>query len=179
MAHRARDMPTRIRRSVRRLGGILIDNRSIAPANLQTALDLQRQTGARLGEIVTAHGWADPEDVARALAQQSGLDYADARLHRPDRSLVEQLDVDEALASRVVPWAQRPDGLVCATPDPAVANAVLDGRAGGLVVVSEVAFQRCFSHAYGDELAQRALRRTPRALSARSLDGARHEEGAG
>ena len=44
---------------------------------VKRAFEEQQLTGKRLGEIVVGHGWVTPQDLAKALAVQNGLEYID------------------------------------------------------------------------------------------------------
>ncbi|MCL5038957.1 MAG: GspE/PulE family protein [Firmicutes bacterium] len=59
----------------KRLGDILVDAKLISPAQLSSALEVQKASGARLGEILVGMGLVNEVDVARVLAQQTGLPF--------------------------------------------------------------------------------------------------------
>lgn len=54
----------------RMLGQLLVDKGSITSANLEIALEIQRSSHLRLGEILVEKGLASEEDVYRAIADQ-------------------------------------------------------------------------------------------------------------
>jgi len=59
------------------LGSLLVREGLLKPEQLEEALTEKERTGHRLGEIVVERGWAQPHDVARALAEQHGLEFVD------------------------------------------------------------------------------------------------------
>jgi hypothetical protein len=59
------------------LGAVLLKSRMLTPERLDEALEEQRGTGKRLGEVLIDRGWLFPQDIARALANQHGVDYVD------------------------------------------------------------------------------------------------------
>ena len=59
------------------LGRLLLDGGAITAEALASALDEQRESGRRLGEILVGKGFADGESVARALAEQLGAAVRD------------------------------------------------------------------------------------------------------
>jgi type IV pilus assembly protein PilB len=64
------------------LGSLLVRERLLTPEQLEQALAEKERTGGRLGEIVVNRGWAEQHDVARALAEQHGLEFVDlAKTH--------------------------------------------------------------------------------------------------
>lgn len=70
----------------RRLGDVLLDHGAIRRAELDGALAEQSATGERLGTVLIRRG-LDPEPVARALAEQLRLEYAEPPLRADDRGL--------------------------------------------------------------------------------------------
>jgi type IV pilus assembly protein PilB len=59
----------------RPLGDILIQAGLLVPAQLQQALEVQKSTGLRLGEILVSLGHLSETDVARAIATQLGIPF--------------------------------------------------------------------------------------------------------
>ncbi len=71
----------------RRLGSLLIDKGYLTPANLQSALEHQKQEGRKklLGEVVVELEYCTEDQVIECLASEYGVPYAklDARLFDP------------------------------------------------------------------------------------------------
>src|SRR5439155_8500866 len=59
------------------LGSLLVRGGLLTREQLEQALAEKERTGHRIGEIVVERGWAQPQDVARALAEQHGLEFVD------------------------------------------------------------------------------------------------------
>src|SRR6266849_7105880 len=59
------------------LGTLLVRDGLLSIEQLELALAEKEQTGARVGEIVVAHGWGPAGELARLLAEQHGLEYLD------------------------------------------------------------------------------------------------------
>ncbi|GMR21205.1 MAG: glycosyltransferase family 2 protein [Gammaproteobacteria bacterium] len=55
-----------------RMGEVLIKHKLIKESQLEQALELQKRTGARIGDILLAKGWVDPLDFYPLLASQAG-----------------------------------------------------------------------------------------------------------
>jgi type IV pilus assembly protein PilB len=74
------------------LGAVLLKSRLLSPEQLDDALRQQVGTGRRLGEILVERGWLFPQDVARALATQFGVEYIDIHHISVDRRAASRLD---------------------------------------------------------------------------------------
>ena len=59
------------------LGSLLLRDGAITLEQLEASLAEKEANGGRLGEILVRHGFASSSQVARALADQHGLDYLD------------------------------------------------------------------------------------------------------
>ena len=59
------------------LGDVLLHSSVISHDQLKEALMVQEKTGERLGRIIIKLGYASPEKVAQALAQQQGLEFVE------------------------------------------------------------------------------------------------------
>ncbi|HEX4930718.1 MAG TPA: ATPase, T2SS/T4P/T4SS family [Gaiellaceae bacterium] len=59
------------------LGSLLLRDGAITLDQLEASLAEKEANGGRLGEILVRHGFASSSQVARALADQHGLDYLD------------------------------------------------------------------------------------------------------
>lgn len=59
----------------KQLGELLIDFGVINPTQLESALQLQKQKGGLVGELLVEMGFAKEEDIAQALTVQYGFPY--------------------------------------------------------------------------------------------------------
>src|SRR3954451_20730479 len=59
------------------VGSMLIRDGIITAAELEAALQEKDATGARVGDILIARGWATKADINRSLAEQYGLEFVD------------------------------------------------------------------------------------------------------
>jgi type IV pilus assembly protein PilB len=106
------------------LGQLLLVRGAIGADMLASALEEQRRTRERLGEVLVRWG-VDPEVVARALADQLRLGYAEPPI-RPEPAALALVDSALAARLRVVPLALSERGLRVAMADPLDANALDD-----------------------------------------------------
>ncbi len=101
------------------LGAVLLKSRMLTPERLDEALEEQRGTGKRLGEILVERGWLFPQDIARALANQHGVDYVDIQHVSVDQraAILMRPDVGQRLLA--IPVRFLPDGgVLVAVADP-------------------------------------------------------------
>jgi hypothetical protein len=106
------------------LGQLLVAAGAIANADLVAALEEQRRTRQRLGEVLVRRGLS-AEVVARALAVQLKLAYAEPPL-LPDAGALALVDGALAARLRIVPLSLSERGLRVAMADPLDAAAVDD-----------------------------------------------------
>jgi eukaryotic-like serine/threonine-protein kinase len=144
-------------RGSRRIGEILLAQGAVSRESLEVALTLQRRTGRKLGQVLAEEGLAEPDQIVRALSEQSGLPWiTDEKLQTmpvPEELL--RL-VSEELCEKLcaVPLALRSRELYCAVREPRDLE-VLDALkfAAGVVSVqgvfaSEPALRRAIRRFY-------------------------------
>ena len=101
------------------LGAVLLKSRLLKPEQLDDALSEQAGTGQRLGEILIERGWLFPQDLARGLALQHGIDYVNIQHVSVDLRAAACLDHEIGLRLSAVPVRFRGEGdLLVAVADP-------------------------------------------------------------
>ncbi|MGB2875830.1 MAG: GspE/PulE family protein [Gaiellaceae bacterium] len=101
------------------LGSLLINRGLLTVEQVKQAFEEQRLTGRRLGEISVGHGWVTSSDLAKALADQFGLEYVDLSQTEPDRDAATLLQKDLAFRYQAVPIRFLADDLLLvAVADP-------------------------------------------------------------
>lgn len=134
------------------LGELLVASGTVSSAEVDAALQRQRETGERLGQVLVEAGAADAEDVARALALQLGIPYQPPPLE-PSPDAAALIPADLARSRSVLPLARRPRRLVLAMADPLdVATAddlrFMTGRTIDVVAASPAAVVHGLAAAY-------------------------------
>ena len=119
----AHEFPTteRLGGARRRLGEYLLEHRALSEKELEEALALQRDTGARLGDVLVTSGAADAADVIEALGEQlhvSAMTSIDAQAislavlrHVPESVAeeIEALPIQETADAVVIAMTEVPD----------------------------------------------------------------------
>jgi type IV pilus assembly protein PilB len=101
-----------------RLGDQLIASNIITDAQLQQALNMQRDSGGLLGEVLVSIGALNEQDLARALAAFFGFDVANLRRDAVDPLVLNFLSEDAARKFTAFPVRMADDGLYVAVAEP-------------------------------------------------------------
>src|SRR3989304_3148060 len=109
-------------------GQILVQAGLLSEAQLERALQQQKQTGERLGRVILSMGLASQDDIARAIAKQLSIDF-----YNLSDALLEEdilLRIPEQIARRhhVIPIAVEDGSLVLGMEDPLDVVALDDLR---------------------------------------------------
>ncbi len=100
-----------------RLGRMLIDRGLITEADLEGALNVQRDSNARLGEILIEFGAVSSGDLARVLADNLRVPFVDVE-SEPDPTLTTLLPAHVSRRLTALPVAKWAQQLVVAMADP-------------------------------------------------------------
>src|SRR5215207_3423716 len=106
------------------LGSVLVEQGSIAPEQLESALEEQAGSGRRLGEILVAHGALREADLARGLAKQLDLPIIDLRLRTPQGEALACIPEELVRRHRALPMAVS-DGELYVAIDGPISEAAL------------------------------------------------------
>lgn len=100
------------------IGSILMERGYLNPDHMPIIIEKLATTRQRFGEIALHEGFVTEEDLARALAEQFGLEYVDLRSFKMDSELLNQLPPDAIYRFHFVPLEIRPHIIVVAVADP-------------------------------------------------------------
>ncbi len=147
----AGDAPAAGRTRVDLLGEIVASQGWVTPDQLTEALEIQRQSGQRLGEILITMGVLSERQLAQALAQQWRRPYLDLSSHEVDPEVVRLIPAYVAQRHGVVAIARKHGRLVLAMADPANIVAIDDVRLlTGLEVEIAVASTSDIAHVHAE-----------------------------
>ncbi|MCD6303576.1 MAG: Flp pilus assembly complex ATPase component TadA [Planctomycetes bacterium] len=91
-----------------RLGRILIKMGKVTRQQVHEALDVQRESGGPLGQILIDLGYIDEKDRTLALAYQAGMEYVDLSAAEIPPDVIKQIPAQMANAYKVVPLEYDP-----------------------------------------------------------------------
>lgn len=169
----------------RTLGVRLVEGGLATPGQIETALDVQRRTGDRLGEILVDQGVVSDSELARVLAELMAVPYRDLRADPPDPEVAGRLP--EAFCRRrgVLPVDFAGGLLVVAVSDPRDLQTSDDLRTLAtlpvvLVMASKEALGRAIDAAFShDHPGDDAWTRSTGPDAAAGPAGGRHLDAAG
>ena len=110
--------PTQGRPEKRRLGDVLLQQNLISEKQLQQILELQRQTGKKIGRLLIETGMLTEELLASGLARQLRIPYVDLKTFPFRAELVRLLSESAARRFRALVLEDRGDNLLVAFGDP-------------------------------------------------------------
>ena len=101
-----------------RLGDQLIASNLITEAQLEKALEMQRDSGGLLGEVLVSTGALSEQALAHALASYFGFDVANLRSDNVDPMMISFLSEDVAREYVAFPVRMEGDNLFIAVAEP-------------------------------------------------------------
>ena len=102
----------------KKLGEILLEQGELTADQMAYALDRQQSTKERFGAICLADGLVTESALAKALAQQFGLEYIDLKGFRPDEAIFNAIAPETVYRYHFIPLELQGDLLVAAISDP-------------------------------------------------------------
>jgi len=105
-------------RERKRLGDILLEAGKISVAQLNRALDAQKKTRCRLGEVLVSEGLITEEEIADVLAKQLSLERVDLEKTFVEQDMARSIPKEVAQKYVAIPIYMRDDKLVVAMSDP-------------------------------------------------------------
>ena len=145
-----------------RLGDLLKAAGMIDDAQLQKALEIQKQTKQRLGTVLIDSGIITEQDFIDAMSQQLGIKYVDLTKEHIPTEMARILPKNIAKKHSVVPLRLNKDEIVLAMVDPMDFVAIDEVRTATRKRVSPriaqaAAVDKAIATLYGNEGAARAI----------------------
>ncbi len=113
----------------RSLGSILLETTSLTEEQLEQALAVQRERGAKLGDVLVQLKFLRTEDVLKALSIQLGFPYENKiDVEEIAADLVGNLPINYAKQNELLPLRKEKDHIVVAIADPTNFYALDDLR---------------------------------------------------
>jgi type IV pilus assembly protein PilB len=137
-----------------RLGDLLVKEKVITPEQLDQAVRVQKESGARLGSVLVKLGFLSDEDVTNFLSRQYGVPAINLSFFEIDPQVVKLIPYDTARRYQILPLSRVGASLTIAMVDPTNVFAMDDikfmtGFNIEPVVASETAIMEGIEKAYG------------------------------
>ncbi|MBI2521172.1 MAG: Flp pilus assembly complex ATPase component TadA [Bdellovibrio sp.] len=102
-----------------KIGKLLLTHTSLTEKQLTEALDLQKQSGQLLGEILLKKNYLQPYDITRVLCFQFQIPYHnDLKVDQIDPNLTLDIPITYARTHELIPIESGPDFVMVAVADP-------------------------------------------------------------
>ena len=108
------------------IGSILLDVELVTQEDIERALELQKQTGQRLGEVLVNLGVVSDDDIRWALAEQLNLPYVNIRKDQIDAAVATMIPEKLARRYHVIPILKIDDELTVVVDDPLNTTIIKD-----------------------------------------------------
>jgi general secretion pathway protein E/type IV pilus assembly protein PilB len=111
-----------------RIGDLLRDKGLISDEHIRYALQVQKVTKEKLGQVLTRTGLVSEYDLVSTAAQQLDLEYVNLNKVVPDFDLLKRFNRNTCLSQRIFPYARDDQSVVAAisdVPEPRVEQFIL------------------------------------------------------
>jgi type IV pilus assembly protein PilB len=146
----------------KRIGDMLIERGLITENELKFALDMQKQTKEKLGEVLVKNKIVTPEDIAKTLAVQLEVDYVDLAKVTIAPEMAQLVHKNTAKKNHIVPVQKQGTTLFVAMDDPLNYYALDEVRKATNfkivpLIATQVSVERAINTLYGNEGAKQAI----------------------
>ncbi|MDY7001890.1 MAG: GspE/PulE family protein, partial [Thermodesulfobacteriota bacterium] len=100
-----------------RIGDLLRDKGFIGDEHIRYALQVQKVTREKLGQVLTRTGLVSEYDLVSTVANQLDIEYVDLNRISPDFTLLKRFNRNTCLSQRVFPYATENNTIVAAIAD--------------------------------------------------------------
>lgn len=107
-----------IAKQTTRIGDLLVQNQVITSEQLSRALEIQRDTGQKLGRVLVDQRMVDEDQFLSFLSQQMEIPFIDLKRFQFDVALIQRLPETYARRHRAIVLQEKPTGLLVGMADP-------------------------------------------------------------
>ena len=145
-----------------RLGDLLVGSGAITQTELDKALDIQSETGERLGAILQKHGFITERQLIDTLMSQLGVEFIDLNTYNIPPEMAQILPKGMAKKHMVIPVRASRSDIHLAMADPLNFVAIEEVRAVTRrrvipLIASASAVERAVQNLYSNQGAMRAI----------------------
>jgi len=107
-----------------KLGDTLVEAKLLSSDQLKTALDYQKKTGLKLGEVLEKLGFVSEDEILACLASQQSMEIVNLKNIIIPNALVKKIPLQLIEKHNIIPVGIKGDTLTIATSDPTDYEAV-------------------------------------------------------
>jgi type IV pilus assembly protein PilB len=146
----------------RRLGDLLIDVGLVSKEQLEMALEEQKKSGEKLGEVLVGKGFVTEQNIIQVLEFQLGIPHVDLDKYQINSASVNLISESIAKRHGIIPINHQNDVITLAMSDPMNVFAIDDvkiytGMEVQPVIVSMEAVKKAIGKYYGSQQALKAV----------------------
>ncbi len=112
--------------NLKQLGELLVDQGLINKAQLQAALEVQKDKGGLIGQVLVDLGYVTEEAIAQAITAQYGFPYLPLENYEIDLEIVKIIPKNVAIQYCLIPVDKIGSNLTIAMANPLNSQAVED-----------------------------------------------------
>ncbi len=101
-----------------RLGDLLVENKMISQAQLDTALSDQKKTGRKIGKVLIENGYLSEEEMLQFLSRQLKMPFVDLLHFNFNPEIVKLIPEMQARRFRAIALKKEKDGVLVGMSDP-------------------------------------------------------------
>lgn len=101
-----------------RLGDLLVEGGMLSPEHLEEALDHQRESGRKLGQVLVDEGYVTEDQLLQTLSSQLKIPYIDLLHYKYSAETVKLVPEIQARRFRVIALAREDSGILVGMVDP-------------------------------------------------------------
>lgn len=110
-----------------KIGQLLLEHTSLTPEQLGEALELQRETGKLIGEILLKKNYIHPHDIIRVICHQMNIPYvSELKVDQIDPNITLDIPINYAKNQELIPIEANEDSVTVAMTDPFNFDAIND-----------------------------------------------------
>lgn len=117
----------RVETNKKRIGDLLLEHTSLTEAQLQEALNLQKEEHKLLGDILLEKNYIHPHDITKVLCHQIDIPYlSELKVEEIDPNIVKDISINYAKHHEMLPILESEYSVTVAISDPFNFNVIND-----------------------------------------------------
>tara|TARA_Y100000296_G_C5176628_1_gene260504 strand:- start:975 stop:2714 length:1740 start_codon:yes stop_codon:yes gene_type:complete len=125
----AENMLNKVEGQKEKIGQLLLKHTSLSEEQLNEALEMQKESGLMIGEILLKKNYIHPHDIVKVICYQIGIPYLqEITVDEIDPEIITSLPINYAKNHELVPIVETEDEVIVVFTDPFNFDAINDLR---------------------------------------------------